>query len=704
MSPQTCTDCGSELAPGQRFCPGCGTPVPAAPTEAVAVPPPLKKTPRRGLRLLLVGGGGLVLLACICMAVFVVGSLLSDTAVAPLATPRRDYEAGEYFIELIEQTNDARWSAYSQQTFSDFAAEIQVRFETDVESVRGGLVWRMQDGDNYYRFTIRSTGQYILEKFVDGEMQTLIPATASPHINTGVATNNLKVVAAADLISIYVNDQHLADFTDSSFSEGKIGLRAGVRTESPITTRVFFDNLRIYAPTAPSTVLFEDDFDDPESGWAVAEAETYRVGYVSASEAVEASEPVEIVSERELTTEEFFQAVEGDESFADVYALAAEQGYTEQGMAAEVILSNATVLSGLALGSPQDEAIIAIQAASGEGNSSMLLRYENETIVLYDREGRLELTEQGIAVFDSAGDPIGEMELTESWRPPALASALQQQECDTGPMHEIKTCFGGKLKVGAYAGACVVAVGAAIKACPLSFTPAAPAAGPVCAFALLAATSSCVFSADCIFYSGDDPPTLTATMCKEAQTPPTLDCEYRDGREVVVEHQDYVCGVVVKDDREPLPPGGPYREATVLCDFGHTVEVADCGGNTAELTLLAPPCQVVAYCDSGVCEEGRCLAPPTPVPPTSVPATAVPPEPPGPTGAPVITISLTELAGGCTKLEWDVQNATTVTLGGVPVDAVGEMNLCPEDIGTFGYTFVAEGPGGIDIVSVPLLH
>ena len=694
MSPQTCTDCGSELAPGQRFCPGCGTPVPAAPTEAVAVPPPLKKTPRRGLRLLLVGGGGLVLLACICMAVFVVGSLLSDTAVAPLATPRRDYEAGEYFIELIEQTNDARWSAYSQQTFSDFAAEIQVRFETDVESVRGGLVWRMQDGDNYYRFTIRSTGQYILEKFVDGEMQTLIPATASPHINTGVATNNLKVVAAADLISIYVNDQHLADFTDSSFSEGKIGLRAGVRTESPITTRVFFDNLRIYAPAAPSTVLFEDDFDDPESGWAVAEAETYRVGYVSASEAVEAWETVEVVSERELTTEEFFQAVEGDESFADVYALAAEQGYTEQGMAAEVILSNATVVSGLALGSPQDEAIIAIQAASGERNSSLLLRYENETLVLYDRHGRLELTEQGVAVFDAAGDPIGETELPESWRPPALASALQteQEPCTTGPMHEIKTCFGGKLKVGAYAGACVVAVGAAIKACPLSFTPAAPAAGPVCAFALLAATSSCVFSADCVFFSGDDPPTLTPTRCEKAQTPPTLICEPRDGREVVVEHQDYVCGVKVEDDRVKAPK--PYEEFTVLCDFWDEVEVTDCGGNTATLTLLAPKCEVVETC-SHSCEEGRCLAPPTPVPP-------------GPTAPPRIRIWLDGVEhdevvvmseGFCIELAWEVQNATTVHLDGEPVTATGTRELCPTESGTT-YTLTAEGPGGTAVKEV----
>ena len=324
-----------------------------------------------------------------------------------------------------------------------------------------------------------------------------------------------------------------------------------------------------------------------------------------------ASGPVEVVSERELTTEEFFQAVEGDESFADVYALAAEQGYTEQGGAAEVILSNATVLSGLALGSPQDEAIIAIQAASGERNSSLLLRYENETLVLYDRHGRLELTEQGVAVFDAAGDPIGETELPESWRPPALASALQteQEPCITGPMHEIYTCLGrffGTVGVGA---GCAGALAVVYKACPFAFTPAAPAAAPACAAALLVATGSCAFGAGCVFWSGDDEPTLTPTRCEKAQTPPTLICEPRGGREVVVEHQDWVCGVKVEDDRVKAPK--PYEQFTVLCDYSHTAKVTDCGGNTAELPLLAPPCQVVAYCDSGVCEEGRCLAPAT---------------------------------------------------------------------------------------------
>jgi hypothetical protein len=695
MSPQTCTNCGGELTSGQRFCPACGSPVAAAPTEAVSAPA-TEKTRKRGWGLLLVGGGGLVLLACICIAVFGGGALLLDTGVAPVATPRRDYEAGEYFIELIEQTNWGGREVYPQQTFSDFAAEVQVRFETDVESVRGGLIWRYQDEPSYYYFNIRNTGRYALLKYLDGEWQTLIPATASPHINAGIATNNLEVVAAADLISLYVNDQHLADFTDSSFSEGQIGLLAEVLAESPLTTRVFFDNLRVSTATDPSVVLFEDDFDDPESGWTVAEADTHRVGYVSASEAVAASEPVEVVSERELTTEEFFQAIEGDERFAEVYDLASEQGYTEAGVATEVILSNATVLSGLALGSPQDEVIIAVQAATDERSSSLLLRYENETIVLYDRQGRLELTEQGVAVFDAAGDPIGETEFPVSWRPPALASALQteQQPCETGPWHEIKTCLGGWLGTGGISAVCAGSIGTAKATCPAMLTPLTEVATPACVSALLTATGSCAFGAGCVFYSGDDPPTLTPTMCNKAETPPTLACAWSGsiGKNVVVLHQAWQCGVKVEDDRiKPPPDPDPV---TVLCDSSEDVEVRDCGGNVATLTLLAPECEVVETC-SHSCEEGRCLAPPTPMPP-------------GPTGRPVIRIWLDGVEhdevvvmpeGFCIELAWEVQNATTVYLDGEPVTVTGTRDLCPTESGTT-YTLTAEGPGGTAVKEV----
>jgi Tol biopolymer transport system component len=201
-------------------------------------------------------------------------------------TYRVGYEGGEYFIAHTEQNDVSHWQTYPLQVFSDFTAEVKVRFEAVDEFVGAALIWRWQDNDNYYRFRIRNTGQYDLVKKVDGQSQTLISATSSPHINTGIAVNTIKVVAAGDLIQIYANDQRLADFNDESFAQGRIGLYASVYTGSPISTSVFFDNLKVSVsgkvagpPAVMAALAYSDEFNSPESGWSVTSGEGYAYGY-----------------------------------------------------------------------------------------------------------------------------------------------------------------------------------------------------------------------------------------------------------------------------------------------------------------------------------------------------------------------------------------------------------------------------------------
>lgn len=188
------------------------------------------------------------------------------------------YEAGEYYVEHIAQTDRARWVTYPDRTYSDFTAEVQVRFDTEVGGAAGGLVFRWEDNDNFYRVKIYNTGEYDVKKLSEGEWRTLVDLTESPHITSGVAVNSLKVVAVGELIQIYVNDQHLADVTDSSFSEGRVGVYASVYNESPITARISFDNLRVYVselagatpgPHAPPSgrIVFATDRDDPEASY-----------------------------------------------------------------------------------------------------------------------------------------------------------------------------------------------------------------------------------------------------------------------------------------------------------------------------------------------------------------------------------------------------------------------------------------------------
>jgi hypothetical protein len=201
-------------------------------------------------------------------------------------TYRVGYEGGEYFIGHVEQNDVSHWQTHPFQVFSDFTAEVQIRFDTQDDFVSGALIWRWQDNDNYYRFRILNTGQYDLVKRVDGEWLRLIAPTSSPYLNTGIATNTIKVVAVGDLIQLYANDQHLADFHDDSYARGRIGLFASVYTGSAISTGVFFDDLKVSAvgeipapPAAMTVPGYADDFEDPESGWATSSQDEYACGY-----------------------------------------------------------------------------------------------------------------------------------------------------------------------------------------------------------------------------------------------------------------------------------------------------------------------------------------------------------------------------------------------------------------------------------------
>jgi hypothetical protein len=396
----------------------------------------------------------------------------------PAATaPGEEYEsagyaAGEYSIQHTAQTQRSTEVTYPYDTFSDFTAEVDVRFAADVDYTLGGLLFRWQDEENYYGFLVWNDGRYGLFKRVDGEFEELLSGSTA-YLDSVVSANRLKVVVVGDSISLYVNDQHVNSLNDSSFQEGRVGLHATVHSETPVSTQVYFDNLLVSGPEETSAVIFEDDFSDPSSGWPIEEYAYGSVGYVAATgagEAVEiyiyptptpeAWEPVEIVSERELAAEEFFRLVEGDERFEDVYALAEEQGYTEPLAAREFRASDGSVMQSILLTSAMDQLVIAFRIYEGQTSTALLLRAEGEgeTVILYDRQGRAEITvvdeeTVNVTVFDAAGNAIGASDLGENSRPAGLASGRRQIWGDPWSWKDFNHCLqrwsGGWRRTGA---------------------------------------------------------------------------------------------------------------------------------------------------------------------------------------------------------------------------------------------------------------
>ena len=106
--------------------------------------------------------------------------------------------------------------------------------ETDSYYVDGsfdnefGVIFRYVDENNYYYYSISTDGYYSLNRYVDGEWDTLVEWTQSDQIMTGDGSANwIGVFAVGDRITLLVNGTILETVYDDTFDYGTIGLAVG---------------------------------------------------------------------------------------------------------------------------------------------------------------------------------------------------------------------------------------------------------------------------------------------------------------------------------------------------------------------------------------------------------------------------------------------------------------------------------------------
>jgi nitrous oxidase accessory protein NosD len=124
--------------------------------------------------------------------------------------------------------------------------------EVEITQVSGpdnndhGLLLHYVDNSNFYRFTISGLGTYSFDKSKDNQWSNLVEWTRSPEINTGKATNRLRVICKDNTFTLFINDVQVNQVADSDFPSGKVGVEAGTYKD-PGTVHIAFDNIRVWA-------------------------------------------------------------------------------------------------------------------------------------------------------------------------------------------------------------------------------------------------------------------------------------------------------------------------------------------------------------------------------------------------------------------------------------------------------------------------
>lgn len=152
----------------------------------------------------------------------------------------------EQLVITLAAPNTIQYATLDGQTFGDFALEVDATQRAGPAESSYGVLFRMVDGHQFYRFEITGNGLYMIERHNDdGTWTRLVPDwTPTSAIVQGMnQTNRLRVLAVGSSLTFYVNDILLTTVTDTTYPSGAIALDAG--TFGGANMQVSFDNLAI---------------------------------------------------------------------------------------------------------------------------------------------------------------------------------------------------------------------------------------------------------------------------------------------------------------------------------------------------------------------------------------------------------------------------------------------------------------------------
>jgi len=157
-------------------------------------------------------------------------------------------ENGQMIMKVIEA--ESSFMIYSGLSLSD----VDITFDATIQegtpaNSAFGAMCRRTNTDNRYMFDISGDGSYMLNKRIDGKLETIVDWSPSSEIKTGTGdTNRVRIVCSGSNLELYVNDKLLISAQDTSITGGTFALQAGRFKEDNKPVTVAFDNLEVKYP------------------------------------------------------------------------------------------------------------------------------------------------------------------------------------------------------------------------------------------------------------------------------------------------------------------------------------------------------------------------------------------------------------------------------------------------------------------------
>lgn len=149
----------------------------------------------------------------------------------------------------VNVPNTIQFTTLMDPVFGDFAAQVDAAIVAGSLDSTYGILFRMQNEEQFYRFAVMGSGKFIVERRDAGGAWTRLVEDwqEAPAVDTGLnVSNRLRVEARGPNIAVFANDQLLARVVDTTYAVGTLGLEAGAFGQPGL--QVIFDNLIVTEP------------------------------------------------------------------------------------------------------------------------------------------------------------------------------------------------------------------------------------------------------------------------------------------------------------------------------------------------------------------------------------------------------------------------------------------------------------------------